>query len=413
MFKFTFLALIVTFLFVTGCQKSTGPISQEGNQFMALFNGNNLDGWHMTGKSVASVEKGILTLATDSSGNGGWFLTSKSFKNFHLTAEYLCPYPNNSGITFRYNEKTGGNPTISAYEVNLYNTSGAKNPTGSIVDLARSFWADTLKPDAWHKIEIIARGDCLVSVLDGMNMVTTHQRRAFEGKIGLQARSGKGNYVKYRNVQVKELPQAAPGPQIEDYMRHEDIIDFDTISVADFSAWDTVGDARWMVEDDHILGISRHVDFSFLRTKKSYKNFYLKLKFRIAKDNNSGVFIRQDPDAKEIGLESGMEINIYDHDGDSYGWPTGSNVTRARAYIGLIDYKDWNTMEIFAFNRHICIYVNGVKASEYYTDEKFNRPGNICLQVGERVASPERGDSEVRFKEVRIRDFSGVPFIGY
>ena len=174
-----------------------------------------------------------------------------------------------------------------------------------------------------------------------------------------------------------------------------------------------MGDGQWEVRDGFISGKTGKEDFSFLRSVNAWRDFYLTLKFRIEKSHNSGVFILVDPDSQEIGLQTGLEINIYDHDGFAYGWPTGSVVTKARAFIGVVDYDDWNTMEIFSFQNHICTYVNGLKASEYYVTEEFNRPGNICLQVGKQVASEERGDSEVAFKDITIRDFSEIPFIGY
>ncbi len=411
--------LFIYFLFLIGfgmqfCQAPSGDNS--ASDFKSIFNGRDLQGWHMQGKVLTSIDSGILTVSNDQSGSGGWIISDLEYEDFFLKFEFLCPPPNNSGVAIRYNETLDGRPSVSAYEINLYSTPNTQNPTGSVYNLARSYWTDSLKPTDWNQMEIIAKGDCLVTVINGQKLVTTHQRRIFKGHIGFQAHDGKVKHtIQLRNIYLKNFPtQEITGPQIEDYMRSTVKVNPENLFEShDLSNWEIVGDGEWKVIDDYILGKTRKDDFSFLKSIKTYQNYYLKLKFKIAKGHNSGVFIRQDPQAQDISLESGMEINIYDHDGFSYGWPTGSNVTRARAFIGIVDYDDWNTMEIFAFEQHICIYVNGLKASEYYAEDKFNRPGNICLQVGLQVASEERGGSEVGFKDIEINDFGDIPFIGY
>lgn len=409
-----FISVILLITSIPSCQAPSGLKAPA--EFESIFNGQDMKGWHTQGKVLTSIDSGILTLSNDQSGAGGWILSDQEYEDFFLKFEFLCPPPNNSGLAIRYNETKEGNPAASAYEVNIYNTPNTLNPTGSVYNLARSYWTDSLKPMDWNRMEIIAKGDCLVTMINGEKLITTHQRRIFKGHIGFQAHDGKIKHaIRLRNINLKTLPtQEITGPQIEDYMRSTVRVTPENLfENGDLSNWETVGDGVWNVINDHIEGRTQKDDFSFLKSIKAYQNFYLKLKFKIAKGHNSGVFIRQDPQAVEIGLESGMEINIYDHDGFSYGWPTGSNVTRARAFIGIVDYDDWNTMEIFAFDRRICVYVNGLKASEYYADDKFNRPGNICLQVGLQVASEERGGSEVGFKDIEIRDFGDIPFIGY
>ncbi|MBR9999059.1 MAG: DUF1080 domain-containing protein [Cyclobacteriaceae bacterium] len=410
----SFLPFLVLLSFIfQSCQKPSDEISTE---FESLFNGENLEGWYIQGDAQANVENGMLNLSNDQSGPGGWLLSNGEYKNFHLEFEFLCPPPNNSGVAVRYKDSHGGHPAVSAYEINIFSTPNTQNPTGSVYNLARSFLSDSLKPMDWNRMEIIARGDCLVTKVNGVQLLTTHQRRAFAGHIGFQAHDGKVKHaIQLKNIRIKPLPhEEISSPQIEDYMRSTMNVKSELLLASgDLSNWEIVGDGQWELKDDHILGRTRKDDFSFLKSVKAYRDFYLTLKFRIKKSHNSGVFILQDPLAAEISLATGLEINIYDHDGFAYGWPTGSVVTKARAFIGIVDYDDWNTMEIFSFQNHICTYVNGLKASEYYVTEEFDRPGNICLQVGVQVASEEKGGSEVGFKDVEIKDFSEIPFIGY
>jgi hypothetical protein len=410
--SFLSVLLLLGFFFQT-CQE---PSAKRPNDFINLLNDENLEGWFIQGNALATVENGILNLSNDQSGPGGWLLSNESYQDFHLEFEFLCPPPNNSGVAVRYQTGQGGHPAVSAYEVNIFNTSNTQNPTGSVYNLARSYLSDSLKPMDWNRMEIIARGDCLVTRVNGEDLLVTHQRRAQRGHIGFQAHDGKLKHsVQLRNIRLKEIPAVEiASPQIEDYMRSTAKVKSESLfENGDLSKWKIIGDGEWKVQDGYITGKTGREDFSFLRSVNPWRDFYLSLKFRIEKSHNSGVFILIDPNSEEIGLQTGFEINIYDHDGFAYGWPTGSVVTRARAFIGIVDYDDWNTMEIFSFQNHICTYVNGLKASEYYVSDEFNRPGNICLQVGKQVASEERGDSEVAFKDITIRDFSEIPFLGY
>lgn len=62
-------------------------------------------------------------------------------------------------------------------------------------------------------------------------------------------------------------------------------------------------------------------------------------------------------------------------------------------------------MEIFAFDMHVCIYVNRIKSTEYYTSDEFNNPGNVFLQVSIQLANEQKLGSEVIFKDLEIIEF--------
>ncbi len=398
--------------FIQSCQ-TPEPITEE---FIPLFDGESLTGWHTKGNIQTSIEEGVLTVSNDRSGPGGWLLTDNEYENFHLSMEFRCPPPNNSGIAIRYHGPEEGHPAVSGYEINILNTDNTQNPTGSVYSLARAFWSEETDPEGWNTLEVIAEADCLVTKINDVKLLTTHQRRVFKGRIGIQAHPGKVKHaIQLRKVDIKKLsPTEYFSPQIEDYMKNTIKVRSESLfNGQDLSGWEIIGDGTWSIVDGYIRGATGQGDFSFLQAENLYRNFYLKLKFNIEKGHNSGVFIRQDPEADQVNTDTGLEINIYDHNGFTYGWPTGSVVTKARAFIGLVDYNDWNIMEIFAFNNHICTYVNGIKASEYYAGDKFNRNGRICLQVGVQLASEERGGSVVGFKEIEIKDFEEIPFIGF
>jgi hypothetical protein len=139
----------------------------------------------------------------------------------------------------------------------------------------------------------------------------------------------------------------------------------------------------------------------------------LKLKFKIRHEDNSGIFIRHIPsDTALVTTDNAIECNIYDHDGFTHEYSTGAIAPIARAWSKMIDYENWNEMEIFAFEDQICLYINGIKSSEAHLPEKFNQKGNICIQGGIQVFNGNL-PSDIYIKNLQIKDFEDVPFLGF
>ncbi|MCK5281179.1 MAG: DUF1080 domain-containing protein, partial [Cyclobacteriaceae bacterium] len=173
-----------------------------------------------------------------------------------------------------------------------------------------------------------------------------------------------------------------------------------------------IGDAVWDIKDEIIHGYSGEKG-GFLIHKKAYRNFYLKLKFKIKHEDNSGIFIRHTPeDFNVVTTNNAIECNIYDHDGYLHEYSTGSIAPIARSWSKMIDYEDWNDMEIFAFEDQICMYVNGIKSAEAHLPQKFNQKGNICIQGGIQLFNGNL-PSDIYIRDLYIKDFEEIPFLGF
>jgi len=416
MIKSGSLFLILTVLILLSCNQLSDKQNTDEAEFQSLFNGRNLSGWEISPYIITSIEDQILVISNNMRSKRGFLLAEKEYANFHLKAEVLCSPRINGGIVFRHNYLDENQDLANGYEFELYNTNNTQNPTGSISGISRAFWIEDTDPNAWNQVEVIAQGDYLSTYINGTKVTETHNRRSYKGKIGFVTQAARVlHQYKVRNIYIKELPPIETiSPQIEDVMRSA--LHIPPISLFDgnnISKWDVVGDGEWKIENGIIIATCPDEKFSFIKSKGIYKNFYLKLKFKIAKEHNSGVFIRHSPDSININLNTGLEINIYDSNGYSYSWPTGSVVGKARAYMGLVDYEEWNTMEVFAFENHICTYINGIKASEHYTSDQYDKAGNICLQVGMQLATEEKRGSKVEFKDIKISDFAKIKMLGY
>jgi hypothetical protein len=371
---------------------------------------DNLDGWEKVGDFIAEVNDGVIKLSGKE--KAGWILYHYEFEDFRLEGEFSVEEGNQSGIAFRYPEAKKGSPAYAGYLMNIDHNLDQQNPTGSIYNVARAKWLKSTNTSGWNKIAIEAQGDHLKVMVNDTLVAEVHDRRSEEGLIGLNI--GPNSEAQFRNLKIEELEEIDfIGPQMEDYMRSYEKIGFEPMIEDDnLDSWNQIGEATWEIDDGIIHGYSNE-NGGFLVHQNAYQNFYLKLKFKIAHEDNSGIFIRHSPEAMdEVSTDNAIECNIYDHDGYLHEFSTGAIVPYARAWSKMIDYEDWNNLEIFAFNDQIIMYVNGIKSSEAHLPEQFNQKGNICIQGGIQVFN-DNSPSDIYIKDMFVKNFDGIPYVGF
>lgn len=170
----------------------------------------------------------------------------------------------------------------------------------------------------------------------------------------------------------------------------------------DLAGWD--GDFElWKVADGIIVGDSPGIKHNqFLKTKKHYQDFELRLEFRL-KDGvgNTGVQFRSK------AVENSTEVSGYQADiGEKY-WGCLYDESRRRKILAQADPKmdevlkkdGWNEYVIRAEGKHITLAINGVKTVDY-TEEAPDIPetGFIALQV--HSGPPLR----VEFRNIRLKE---------
>ena len=138
-------------------------------------------------------------------------------------------------------------------------------------------------------------------------------------------------------------------------------------------------------------------------TKKKYKNFILKIDWKVnRKNDNSGIFVRfSDPDNDPwIAVNTGYEIQI-----DDLAMPGGNPVHKTGAIYnfaaapsnpGSKPVGKWNTFEIEATNQKYSVMLNGKKVIPGFTGNRLTE-GYIGIQNHD-------ADSYVSFKNIRIRE---------
>lgn len=390
---------MLSFLFCWACQsgQQQAPTLPTGQWHELLANYDAAD-WEKRGDFEVKPEQGELILANNGQQQGGWLVHKAMLQDFRLETEFRADPLLNGGIALRMQQP----PPV--YEVNLLNDADQQNPTGSIVDLARAKWLDSLDTRNWNQLAVEVKGDHLVVWINGEKVCETHDRKSTSGHLALEGPK-QGGEVRLRQLRLMPLePVEVVGPSLEERALAHQAPLVPLFDGSSFEGWEKVGQAKWSIEDSVLHGYSGK-EGGFLATRQSYGDFYLKLKFKIAFEDNSGIFIRRPP-AEAVNPNTSLECNIYDFNGLAHPYSTGSIVGYARAFRGLVDYDEWNEMEIFALGDHVVLRINGRKSAEAHVAAAHQHEGQICLQAGIKVFDPEKGPSDIYFKDILLKDLS-------
>ena len=169
--------------------------------------------------------------------------------------------------------------------------------------------------------------------------------------------------------------------------------------------WTNNGTEKWYVDNGELVCESGpDKKYGYLSTNKNYKNFVLKLQFKLEANGNSGVFIRSSIEGVKI---SGWQVEVAPpekHTGGIYesygrGWLLKPNPLHEK----YLNATDWNKMEIKMVGDKITTWLNGHKMVEM-TDAKIGKGvGFIALQIH------DGGGIKVRWKNIRIQELPETP----
>ena len=147
----------------------------------SLFNGKNIDGWHIylkSGHGAWSVADGAIQLDPNAEGQGD-LVTDKEYTNYELSLEWKIAPGGNSGIIFGVHEDPKYGATyLTGIEMQVLDNKDAednKNPThlaGSLYDMKQA--AATPKPAGeWNKVKLRKLNGHLTFWMNGKISVDT------------------------------------------------------------------------------------------------------------------------------------------------------------------------------------------------------------------------------------------------
>lgn len=421
-----------------------------------LFNGKNLSGWKkLNGTAEYKVVDGAIVGISKKGTPNTFLATKKMYGDFILEFDFKIDDGLNSGVQLRSeSKKEYQNGRVHGYQFEIDPSTRAWS--GGIYDEARRNWLYPLtrnpnartafKNNEWNKARIEAVGNSIATWINGIPCAYIWDDMTPVGFIALQVHeiynaADEGKTVSWRNIRICTT-------DVERYQtdRKAPEINFVTNAISPDEAkegWVLLWDGKtsegwrgakqnsfpekgWKIEDGVLKVLKGSGEESAnggdIITIKKYKNFILKLDFKITEGANSGVKYFVNPDMnKGAGSAIGCEYQILDDDKH----PDAKLGIKGNRKLGSLydlipapekkpfNKKGFNTAMIVVKGNHVEHWLNGVKLIEYTRQNEMwnalvayskyrNWPnfgnaesGNILLQ--------DHGD-EVWFKNIKIKE---------
>ncbi|QDV65033.1 3-keto-disaccharide hydrolase [Crateriforma conspicua] len=215
MSKVCLAGLVIASCVVAAVPASADSPSGSDEGFVALFDGQSLDGWKVSEENPDSwkVEDGKLVCEGP---RAHLFYVGElaPFKDFHFKAEVMTTPGSNSGIYFHTKYQPSGWPKYG-YECQVNITHKDPKKTSSLYSV-KNVDDPGLKDNEWYTQEIIVRGKEITLKVNGKVMVQytepsdqeafsdSFERRLGEGTFALQAHDPDSKAY-FRNLRVKNL----------------------------------------------------------------------------------------------------------------------------------------------------------------------------------------------------------------
>jgi len=446
--KNIFLAILILF---------TASINAQEN-WEQLFNGKNLKGWKkLNGNAEYKVFDGTIVGISKMNTPNTFLATTKDYSDFILEFDFKVDDGLNSGVQLRsLSNKDYQNGRVHGYQFEIDPSPRAW--TGGIYDEARRGWLYpmTVNPPAktafknnqWNTARIEAFGNTIRTWVNDIPCADIWDDMTLNGFIALQVhaigeKEQEGKTISWRNIRIcttdveKHLTSGKTGaPQVNSIVN--------SISPQESAdGWSLLWNGRtsegwkgaktssfpqkgWVI-DNGILKVmksdgSESTNGGDIVTTRKYKNFELKVDFRITDGANSGIKYFVDPGLNQgAGSAIGCEFQILDderHPDAKLGVKGNRTLGSLYDLIPPIENKpfkknEFNTATIIVKDNHVEHWLNGVKIVEY---ERNNQMWNALVAYSKYVDWPNFGNAteghillqdhgdEVWFKNIKIKE---------
>jgi HEAT repeat protein len=409
--------------------------SDEG--FVSLFNGKDLAGWKglvenpiarskMSADSLAIKQKKADELAKTGwsakdgelvfSGHGDNLCTVKQYGDFEMYVDWKIQKDGDAGIYLR------GTPQVQIWDTSRVDV-GAQVGSGGLYNNAKNLskpskLADNAIGD-WNTFHITMIGDRVSVDLNGENVVDNVILENYwdrklpiflKEQIELQAH---GNQINYRDIYVKEIPQAKPFVLSEEEKKDGFKVLFDGTNMHEW-----IGNTKaYFIENGEMMVDPKRGGNGNLYSKEEYADFDFRFEFQLTPGANNGLGIRTplEGDAAYVGTE----IQILDNDAPIY-----KNLKEYQYHgsaYGIIPAKrgflkplgDWNYQEVLVEGSKIRVTLNGTvilegdlaEASKNGTADKREHPG---LNRNKGHLGFLGHGSPLKFRNIRIKELTAV-----
>ena len=401
-----------------------------------LFNGRNLRGWEkLNGTAEYKIEDNAIVGISKMNTPNTFLATKKMYSDFILEFEFKVDDGLNSGVQFRSNSlKDYMNGRVHGYQFEIDPSSRAW--TGGIYDEARRGWLypmnynpegqKAFKNGEWNKARIEAIGSSIRTWVNGVSCTDLLDNTTLSGFIALQVHSIgnadlEGKTVAWRNIRILTQDLERFKTPENDKVKQINAI-ANTISGREAAeGWKLLWDGKttngwrgakldnfpekgWSFENGilkvHKSGGGESTNGGDIVTTRPYKNFILKVDFRITEGANSGIKYFVDTNLnKGEGSAIGCEFQILDdkkHPDAKLG--VEGNRTLGSLYDLIPAPKDkpfrggfFNTAMVVVKGNHVEHWLNGVKIIEY---QRNNQMWEALVNYSKYKDWPNFGNAE-------------------
>lgn len=423
----------------------------------SLFNGRNLRGWEkLNGTAEYKVQDNTIIGISRMNTPNTFLATKKMYGDFILEFDFKVDDGLNSGVQFRSNSlKDFKDGRVHGYQFEIDPSTRAW--TGGIYDEARRGWLypmnynpegqKAFKNGEWNRARIEAIGSSIRTWVNGIPCTDLLDNTTLSGFIALQVHSIgnaslEGKTVAWRNIRIlTEDLERFKTPENSKVAQINSIAN--TISQREAAeGWKLLWDGKtttgwrgakmdrfpekgWSIEDG-ILKVLKSdggesTNGGDIVTTRPYRNFILKVDFKITEGANSGVKYFVDTNLnKGEGSAIGCEFQILDdkkHPDAKLG--VKGNRTLGSLYDLIPAPQDkpfrsgfFNTAIVVVKGNHVEHWLNGVKIIEY---ERNNQMWQALVNYSKYKDWPNFGNAaegllllqdhgdEVWFQNIKIK----------
>lgn len=440
----------IAFIFLIGCAASPPKVP-----WVNLVKEGSLEGWSKKGgEATYRIENSSIVGTTVHDTPNTFLTTEEDYDDFILELEYKVHPSMNSGIQIRSNSfDYYQNGIVHGYQIEIDPSDRAWS--AGIYDEARRGWLfpvtdkeaqQAFKKEEWNHYRIEAIGDTIKTWINGVPAAHLIDDKTDTGFIALQVHSiGKdaeeGTEIMWRDIRIltEDLEKYSKETSVEPVITKNNLTQheredgwemlWDGVSTKGWRAakLEDFPDKGWVIEDGELTVLSTGGAESAaggdIVTEETYKDFELKVDFKLTEGANSGIKYYVDTELnKGEGSSIGLEYQILDderHPDAKLGNHKGSR-TLASLY-DLIQAEpdkpanpigEWNTARIVSKDNHVEHWLNGVKVLEY---ERGSEEYRKLVKESKYVDWPNFGELEegqillqdhgdrVSFKNIKIK----------
>jgi len=179
-------------------------------QWVKLFNGQDLSGWVEVGHEKWMVEDSAIHGEAVTK-EYGYLKTAKNYRDFELTLRFRCEGDGNSGVFFHTDFKPGTADVSQGLQFEIDQVVGH---TGGIYGDGRQWivwpapeFEGVIHRNDWNDYLLKVVANRYIARLNGIVIVdfTDPTPKSFDGSIALQLHSGGKGNMRFKDIYIRDL----------------------------------------------------------------------------------------------------------------------------------------------------------------------------------------------------------------